>query len=71
MHKPIRQFEDIGASYHWQENVAPNYTLKSKAIFVVIQEVLRNKKTSAIAEVFFCGREGIRTPDPLGVNQVL
>ncbi len=34
-------------------------------------------KTLYIKKVFtdtmktFCGREGIRTPDPLGVNQVL
>ena len=29
-----------------------------------------NKKTSQFVR-FFRGREGIRTPDPLGVNQVL
>ena len=30
-----------------------------------------NKKPQLVAEVKKCGREGIRTPDPLGVNQVL
>ena len=28
-------------------------------------------KTPTKVEVLKCGREGIRTPDPLGVNQVL
>ncbi len=32
----------------------------------------KNKKDFQILEILnSCGREGIRTPDPLGVNQVL
>ena len=37
---------------------------------IKIQWDILIKKPQLEVEVF-CGREGIRTPDPLGVNQVL
>ena len=37
----------------------------------VSNKIKKDIKKPDINIRFFCGREGIRTPDPLGVNQVL
>ena len=50
----------------------PEKAVKSNSFEEKFFNILYKTKNPKVKTLgFFCGRQGIRTPDPLGVNQML